>query len=571
MTSAHAVPRTAWASVATSFIVVGAALRVLGFFTQGQLYVDDARVALDIASGSLSELTRPLDYGQAAPIVFLWAEKGMTRLGGINEYALRSLPLVASIAVLVLLWEVGRRALGVRPAALATCLGALSPFLIGYANAVKQYSSDALVTLLLFWLVLEVLRAPDDRAAWWRLTGGGAASLWLSHPAVFMLAGAMLALPASRAVRAAPNWWRRYALTTVAWMSMFAAIYFLVYQSGERDTFLTQFWEWTFLSPGAPDFGGRVWRATRAMLVPPIWAGGALLGTPLVLGGLTSIAFLVGLGAIFRAQGASLALLCAGPYVAVLGAAVIGKYPPADRFLLFAAPLLLFIFASALFWVTAVFPSRMQGLALAAVLVLFTLWRYPAALEQAAHPERRREAKTLLRTIEARAPDAPVYLFTPRARCDGSVWAFYTTDWNAPDTMRLRRFARIWAGTGGLLIAEGATPPSSEAMSFTFGRHQELIGTGAGIQYVRGGIALSPIPDPRWVEGESARIRRAANPTAWLWATELYPENTIAALLHSLRLHGGRLIFASRVLGATAWEVEFADGARPKNARRSLR
>jgi hypothetical protein len=293
-----------------------------------------------------------------------------------------------------------------------------------------------------------------------------------------------------------------------------------------------------------------------------------------------SLAFVAGLVSILRAQGPSLAVFCAGPYAAVLGAALIGKYPPADRLLLFAAPLLFFIYASALCWATAAFAARVRTPALGTALVLLTLWRYPATLEQAIHPDRRRETKTLLRAIEARAPDAPVYLFTPGVSCICAVWAFYTTDWNAPDTVRLRRFADVWAGAiaatdwnAPATVRLRLFPPgwtgavasgSAEEMSFQVGRHREIIGVGARIQYARGGIARSPEPDREWVEGESDRIRRAANPFVWLWATELYPENAIADLLHGIRLRGGRLIFANRVLGATAWQIEFSEAARHK-------
>ena len=558
ITSARLGPRTAWASVATSFIIVGAGLRLLGLISQGQLYVDDARLAINIASRSFGDLTRPLDYGQIAPIPFLWVERLMTRVGGVNEYALRAVPLLAGIAVLVLLWRVGRRAFGEQPAAIATCLAAVSTFLMSYASAVKQYSSDALVTLLLVWLVLEVLGAGDNSAPWGRLTIGGAVALWISHPAVFVLAGAACALPLSASVRAVPNWWRHYALTILAWISVFAVTYFLFYQTVERDASLKEFWEPAFLSPGVPDFIPRAWRAGRAILVPPlVWPRGSLLGTPLVLVGLTSLAFLAGLVSIFRAQGPSLAVLCAGPYVAVLGAAMIGTYPPADRFLLFAAPLLLFIYASALCWAAEAFPPRARGLALAAVLVLLTLWRYPAAVEQALHPERRRETRTLLRAVEARAPDAPVYLLTPGVGCVCSVWAFYSTDWNHPDTARLRWFARMTLSTVESGSAQGTAPAGADAPSFRDVRHQVLVGASPHIRYVRGGIARPPEPDPGWVERESDRIRRAANPVAWLWATESFPQNAIADLLHGIRQRGGRLIFAGRVLGATAWEVEF--------------
>jgi hypothetical protein len=101
-------------------------------------------------------------------------------------------------------------------------------------------------------------------------------------------------------------------------------------------------------------------------------------------------------------------------------------------------------------------------------------------------------------------------------------------------------------------------------MSYTDARRQVLIGAGPDFRYVRGGTSRSLKPESGWVERESERIRRAANPVAWLWATEFFPEHAIAYLLHGIRRRGGRLIFAGRVPGATAWEVDFSENAHPQ-------
>src|ERR1700752_1982493 len=82
MISAHSGSRAPWASSAIGLIIVGAALRLLGYCSQGELYIDDARLALNIASRSYGGLARPLDYGQVAPIPFLWLEKLATQIGG---------------------------------------------------------------------------------------------------------------------------------------------------------------------------------------------------------------------------------------------------------------------------------------------------------------------------------------------------------------------------------------------------------------------------------------------------------------------------------------------------------
>lgn len=514
--------------------------------------MDDASLSLNIASRSLAELIQPLDYEQVASIPFLWAEKLATRVGGTNEYALRAIPLLAGMAVLVFIWKVGRRALGEEAAAFATCLGTLSILLTSYTAAVKQYSVDALVTLMVVWLVLDVLRAGDARAAWWRLAAGGVVALWISQPAVFVLAGAALAIPASPAVRAGGAWRRRYGLTAIAWAGTFALLYVLVYRAGQQDTYLREFWEPTFLRPGTPDFPQRLRGALRAALEAPlVWPGGAPRVPHFVLSGLTGMAFLAGLVTVFRARGPSLALFLAGPYVAVLGAGIIGAYPITDRLLLFAAPLLFLTYGSALGSVVRTFPPRARGPAMAAAVALLTLWRYPAAVDQALHPPRRRETKTIVSAIEARAPAAPVYLLTPGLECICSVWVFYSTDWNTPDTARLRWFARTTAHA-----LDGST-----AFSFTNGRRHDLIGGPARLRYGRGGKWWPPAPDAAWVQQESERIRHVANPVAWVLATERYPEAAIAHLLHGLRQRGGRLIFAGRAQGASGWAVEFVPGA----------
>src|SRR5512135_269137 len=76
-------------------LTAGVLFRVIPYAERPSLSLDEARVALNIAGRSFMGLLRPLDYDQAAPPLFLWAEKIAVLLGGPNEYALRALPLLA--------------------------------------------------------------------------------------------------------------------------------------------------------------------------------------------------------------------------------------------------------------------------------------------------------------------------------------------------------------------------------------------------------------------------------------------------------------------------------------------
>jgi 4-amino-4-deoxy-L-arabinose transferase-like glycosyltransferase len=74
---------------------LGIALRAPLYLANPSLLLDEARVALNVASRSFAGLAQPLDYDQTAPVLFLWIAKAATLLGGVNEYSMRALPFVA--------------------------------------------------------------------------------------------------------------------------------------------------------------------------------------------------------------------------------------------------------------------------------------------------------------------------------------------------------------------------------------------------------------------------------------------------------------------------------------------
>ena len=66
-----------WAALAT-----GAGFRVLYYLSGRSLWIDEARLALNVAGRGYAGLLRPLDYDQAASPLFLWGEKFVTQLLG---------------------------------------------------------------------------------------------------------------------------------------------------------------------------------------------------------------------------------------------------------------------------------------------------------------------------------------------------------------------------------------------------------------------------------------------------------------------------------------------------------
>ena len=125
------------------------------------LWGDEARVAVSLFDRDPAGLLEPLDYLQIVPLLFLWAEWGISRLLGMGELALRLLPVVAGVLSVFVFWRLSRETLDRRSRLAAVALFAASYYPVRHATEVKPYSLDLLVAaglLLLGWRALEGCR-----------------------------------------------------------------------------------------------------------------------------------------------------------------------------------------------------------------------------------------------------------------------------------------------------------------------------------------------------------------------------------------------------------------------------
>jgi hypothetical protein len=63
-------------------------------------------LASSIVKRSFSGLMQPLDYGQGAPVGFLFLEKASILIFGNHDYILRLFPLLMSSLAIVFMWRV---------------------------------------------------------------------------------------------------------------------------------------------------------------------------------------------------------------------------------------------------------------------------------------------------------------------------------------------------------------------------------------------------------------------------------------------------------------------------------
>src|SRR4051794_13749851 len=80
------------------FLALGILLRLVRLGLKHPLWMDEAYLAANLLGRDFAGLMRPLDYQQVCPLLFLWAEKAISLVLGFNEWSLRLLPTIASIA-----------------------------------------------------------------------------------------------------------------------------------------------------------------------------------------------------------------------------------------------------------------------------------------------------------------------------------------------------------------------------------------------------------------------------------------------------------------------------------------
>jgi hypothetical protein len=475
-------------------------------------------VALNIGARSWGELLRPLDFDQAAPPLFLWATKLAVLVLGMNEYGLRAVPLVASLAILPLVFLLAERLAGRRTAVLATVLAAVSPGLVRHAAELKPYQVDAFVTLVLIGAFLA--RPPDQRGLGAPLVLLGAVAVWLSTTSVFVLGAlGLIELRQRRRDRAA-----LVALlpALMLWLGSFAGVYAVSYQHTAANAYLREFWSPTVLTPDRPAWLLDVWRSMRDVAAEGFVTGALeLWASPLTfvalnIGGAVLLTLaMLGIRSLGRSRGWMAAAVVALPWILVFAASVAGRYPFAPRLTLFALPLLDVAVAAGLVAIDA--SPRLMRVAIAAPFgVVFgagMLW----CVDRVAAPGWEDHIRPAVEFFRKEAhPGEPVYVLAGAL----PAWTFYTTDWEQPDTARLARVARE-ASAGGLAF-ENERPRGRPVegdgaqLVFPYQGWVELFGVYSGTRWLSHGALSQTHPDTNWTESEARRIRDAANPTAWV-------------------------------------------------------
>ncbi len=315
-----------------ALLLVGILLRLRMYLFNRSLWFDETLLTLNILHRPFSELVPPLEYHQGAPFGFLVLEKAAVLAFGPGEYSLRLVPLLASIAALLLLYRLGRRILPAPATLAAVGLFALSVQQIGYATEVKPYSMDTAVALLVTLAAIEAASASRRRDLV-VLALTGAAAVWFSYPAAFVLAGTGVCLAAAALRRRDWTGVAHLAIVGVAWTLSFAACYVVSVQYVAQDGLVRDMWTSAFV-PWRLSYWTARWILDQNLGVFHDPAG-------MTLSGLGVFTFVAGWIAGGRPAWQLRRWILTAPLAVAFAAAVLHRYPYEGRFLNFAVPAIL--------------------------------------------------------------------------------------------------------------------------------------------------------------------------------------------------------------------------------------
>lgn len=171
-------------------ILIGVILHFVPYIYNRSLWVDEAMLVSSICTRSLNELiASPLEWGQSAPVGWLFMVKLLTLLFGTSETVLRIWSFVTSIACIVTLYFLMRGRIRKNYALFFTAIFSLTDRYIYYGNEAKPYMSDNLCCLLalLIWQ-----KYKEKKISFMQVIVIYSILIWFSFSAVFFVAACMI-------------------------------------------------------------------------------------------------------------------------------------------------------------------------------------------------------------------------------------------------------------------------------------------------------------------------------------------------------------------------------------------
>ncbi|WP_020571407.1 hypothetical protein [Neolewinella persica] len=307
-------------------IVLGAILWLINWWAGRPLFLDEANVARNLFDRSFSGLFSPLDHRQYAPPLYLVAAKLCGELFGYGERALRLPALAGGTLAIIGLFLTGKSLKLGWWLLLPLALAFLNPDVLRYVSEVKPYSIDLGVAALITGMA-----CTKHRFSWVIWGIAGVLMIWLSLPAVFVLAAAGAAqfmFPEANESKQQQSERLIWLGIGTCWLLSFALLYLTVLRPAIGSSYLNTYHETYFFPLPQQNY-------------PWEQLGNLLFSIPKLAFGFTAIAIVFGTAALvagwLRSSWFHRTLLV-GPLLLVLVVSGFGYYSLIPRLLLFVLP-----------------------------------------------------------------------------------------------------------------------------------------------------------------------------------------------------------------------------------------
>ena len=167
-------------------VISGLAWRLLRYFLNFEISVDEAYIMNNVIPRSYGELLDPLDYAQVSPPAFLWATKIFDSLFK-NEWGVRLLPLLAGVGGVVVFWGLCKEVLRGAARWVSWAIFSISYVPVAQSTCAKGYTIDLLVAMLMLWLMLRWLRGGRRARELVWLGLCAPVFVWFSFTSVFVI------------------------------------------------------------------------------------------------------------------------------------------------------------------------------------------------------------------------------------------------------------------------------------------------------------------------------------------------------------------------------------------------
>jgi hypothetical protein len=227
--------------------LIGAGLTAWTWLAAAPLWLDEAKVAINVRDRSFMDLSGALWLGQSAPLGWLFAQRAVLLILGSGEPVLRLLPVLNGLGTIAVAVWIGRRWLDRWSRALLVYFCVAGQWLMVFRVEAKHYSADTFWSLLLPAIAVWAFEEAGSRSeatkrwtVWWLLA---AFAQWFANGAVFVTPGCavVIAILIARryGVRAAAS----FAALGTVWLVAFWLHYHYALGASHESVYLRAYWQ----------------------------------------------------------------------------------------------------------------------------------------------------------------------------------------------------------------------------------------------------------------------------------------------------------------------------------------